>query len=603
MVRLLQMGRPHRRLLLLAFFCMGAVGATTGAYAFLMGPALQFLLTGGTGGVHFIGRWFPGLQNLPRDQIVLAVPFVVVAIGLLKGVGYLGQFYFMGLYGQRVVSDLRRRVFERVLSLTPGQRSTLLSGDILSRFTADVAAVEQAATYTVASWMRDTLQIVILGTVAVLLSWKLSLLTLIAVPLAIIPASRLTGVLMGRVREGQAALGDLAGQVQEGLGALKTIQAFCAEALEQVRFERRTTMIRRALTVAGWSRAAVPGVMEVLASIAIAGTLSWVAATQSEAPEALVSFLGAVILLYQPAKDLGRVSQFAITASVSFERLDALLKLESRVVDRPGAGLAPSLRDAIEFRDVSFAWAAHRGALNRISVRLQAGQTTALVGESGSGKSSFIAVLLRLEDPVDGEIVIDGVDVRNYQAASVRSQMALVTQESLLFAGSIRENLIVGNPEASVDELRHACETAGAWEFVETLPRGLDTPIGERGVILSGGQRQKLALARALVGGRSILVLDEATSNLDPQSEREVQEALEQVLRGRTAIVVAHRLESIQSAEHILVMHQGRIVEEGTHTHLMALSGRYRTLWNAQQVSRSERGPKEAANEAGDGTS
>jgi subfamily B ATP-binding cassette protein MsbA len=212
-------------------------------------------------------------------------------------------------------------------------------------------------------------------------------------------------------------------------------------------------------------------------------------------------------------------------------------------------------------------------------------------------------VLLRLEDPVDGEIVIDGVDVRNYQAASVRSQMALVTQESLLFAGSIRENLIVGNPEASVDELRHACETAGAWEFVETLPRGLDTPIGERGVILSGGQRQKLALARALVGGRSILVLDEATSNLDPQSEREVQEALEQVLRGRTAIVVAHRLESIQSAEHILVMHQGRIVEEGTHTHLMALSGRYRTLWNAQQVSRSERGPKEAANEAGDGTS
>lgn len=584
MLKLLALGRPHRALLGVAFACMGLVGVTTGAYAFLMGPALRFLLTGGTDGLGLVARLFPEVSTWPREQVLIVLPVVVVLVGAVKGVGYLGQFYFVGLFGQQVVKDLRRSVFERMLALSPGQRARLLSGDLLSRFTADVAAVEQAATYTVASWLRDTLQIAILAAVAVALSWKLALLTLLAVPIAVIPASRLTRALMARTREGQTTLGALAAQVQEGLGALKALQAFNAEAVESHRFDRRTAEAQRSLSRAAWARAAVPGVMEILASVAIAGTLGWAASTGAVEPEALVSFLGAVILLYQPAKDLGRVSQFAITAGVALERLEAVLSLPRRIEARAGAAAAPALTKAITLEDVTFSWD-ERPALQGVSFTVEAGKVTALVGESGSGKSTLTAILLRFEQASGGRYLIDGADVNGLSVESVRAQFALVTQEPLLFSASVRENLLVGRPGATAAEVEEACRTAQAWDFISALPKGLETPIGERGVTLSGGQKQRLALARALVSRAPVLVLDEATSSLDPESEREVQAALERVLPGHTALVIAHRLSTIRKADRVIVLERGRVVEQGTHDELLALGGAYARLWKTQTVA------------------
>ena len=587
LLRLLRYGRPHAGVLVAAFACMAVLGLGTGAYAYLMGPALGFLLSGGTegfGGSHAV----PWLSKLPRDAALWGFPVAVVLIGVVKGVGYLGQFYFMGLFAQRVVKDLRREFFLRLTSLSPSQLSKERVGDLLSRFSTDITVVEWAAMYTVGSYLRDTLQILVLAGVALAMSPLLGGVMLAVIPLAALPASRLTRKALRRTREGQTQLGHLAGQLHEGLGGLRTIQAFNGQAAELARFAAHTKAHEKAVVSAAWARGAVPGLMEVLAAAALAGMLAYAAATQAMEPAALLSLLTAVILVYQPVKDLGRVTQFAMQAGVSGERLFALLDQRHPVEDAPGAIPAPPLQQGIRLEEVHFSYGT-RHALEGLNVELPVGKVTALVGPSGGGKSTVTSLLLRFEKPQEGRMLLDGVDADRYQAASVRARFALVTQEPLLFSASVLDNLRFARPDATLEEVEAAARVAHADGFIRNLPEGYGTRIGERGVTLSGGQRQRLCIARAVLSRAPVLVLDEATSSLDPESEREVQAALAAVLPGRTALVIAHRLSTVTGADVIQVMEAGRLVESGTHAELLQANGRYAALW-ALQTASPERG-------------
>lgn len=586
LLRLLRYGRPHVSVLVAAFGCMAVLGLGTGAYAYLMGPALRFLLSGGTEG--FSGSHaVPWLSKLPREAALWGFPVVVVLIGLLKGVGYLGQFYFMGLFAQRVVKDLRREVFLKLTALSPSQLSKERVGDLLSRFSTDMTAVEWAAMYTVGSYLRDSLQVVVLAGVALSMSPLLGGVMLAVIPLAALPASRLTRKALKRTREGQSQLGQLAGQLHEGLGGLRTIQAFNGQAAELERFAAHTKAHEKAVVSAAWARGGVPGMMEVLAAAALAGMLAYAAATRAMEPAALLSLITAVILVYQPVKDLGRVTQFAMQAAISGERLFALLDLRHPVEDSPGAPVAPALRQGLRFQDVHFSYGERR-ALAGLTLELPVGKVTALVGPSGGGKSTVTSLLLRFEKPQSGQLLLDGVDADRYAAGSVRSQFALVTQEPLLFSGTVLENLRFSRPDATLEEIEAAARVAQADGFIRNLPQGYETRIGERGVTLSGGQRQRLCIARAVLSRAPVLVLDEATSSLDPESEREVQLALAAVLPGRTALVIAHRLSTVVGSDVIHVMEAGRVVESGTHAELLQAGGRYAALW-ALQTSGAER--------------
>jgi ATP-binding cassette, subfamily B, bacterial MsbA len=585
LLRLGAYARGQGSRLALAFTAMAVLGLATGAYAWLVGPALRFLLTGGAAGI----SWLSGLRHIDRGRALFLLPAALVLVALVKGASYLAQFYWMGQFGQRTTAALRRSLFDALLAQSPSQLGNRLRGDLLSRFSSDVRAVETAAIYTVGSYVRDGIQVLVLVGVALAADWRLALAALVCVPLAVLPVSALTRAVLRRTREGQARLGTLAGQAQELLSGIRTVQAYGAEAAETRRFSERAGLLARALSRAAWARSAVPALTEVLAAGAVAGALAWAGTAAGVPPERLVSLLAALLLLYQPAKDLGRTTQFATQAAAASERLFEVLDTVHPVADSPRARPAPPLRRGIALAGVEVRYG-DRPALRGLDLTLPVGEVTALVGPSGGGKSTVVSLLLRFVRPSRGVLLWDGEDMDDFSAASLRAQTALVTQDPLLFSGSVRENLLLARPLASDAEVQRAGELAHAEDFVRRLPQGWDTPLGEQGLGLSGGQRQRLALARAVLRDAALLVLDEATSNLDPESEREVQQALREVLRGRTALVVAHRLSTVVEADCIHVLDGGRVVERGRHGELLALGGAYARLWELQHQTKADNG-------------
>jgi subfamily B ATP-binding cassette protein MsbA len=568
--RLLGSLRPYRGLLAAGLGASVVAAAASSAYAWVVGPLLRAVLTGEAGSL--------GGVRLAPDQLLRWLPVAVVAVAVVKASAQFLQGGWMQRLGQRVMADLRGFFYSRLLSQPPAFFERRHSGELLSRFTADVPLVEFSVSQALSSYVKDGMQVVALLVTCALIDGKLFLLTFVVMPAMVVPVARFARSLKKVATRSQASLGALSLLTSEQLQNLPVVQAYGggprALAAFDAEAERYLGEMRRSLFLRG----AFTPTVEMLGFAGMALVVAWGAHAVALEPALagrLLSFIAAALLLYQPVKALSGTLSQVLTGLVAAERLFAIADEPSP----PDEGLeAAPLSQALVLEQVRASYMDGREGLRGVSLTVPAGARVALVGASGAGKTTLFSVLLGFVPASGGTARWDGVPLAELKPSSVRAQIAWVPQEPVLFSGSVRHNVLLGRPGARDAELWEALSLAHAEDFVRALPAGLDEPVGERGSRLSGGQRQRLALARAFLRKPSLLLLDEPTSALDAASEAAVGAGLSELMKGRTVLVIAHRLSTVRDADLIIVLEAGQVVESGTHAQLLARQGRYAQL-------------------------
>jgi subfamily B ATP-binding cassette protein MsbA len=533
-------------------------------------------------------------RALPNQGEVASVAVMLLAAYALKGVGAYVSGYLMTDVGQRVVMDLRNRLFRHLLDQSAAFFSRRTVGELMSRLTNDVGQVQVALSETAADLVRESLAVVGFAAYLFYLDAPLALVCMTATPLIVYPLVRLGQRVRRMTRRSQEELATLSHIATEGLSGHRIVKAFGAEAREAERFAAAgRSLYRTNLRVIG-ALSALPPLMEFIGGLAAAAAL-WYGAQQISAGTLTTgefsSFLTAAFMMYGPVKKLSRVNASLQQTIAASERIFEMLDTHTEVHDRPGAPALGRLARAVEFRGVGFAYDDDPGrfVLRRASFVVPAGQVAAIVGLSGAGKTTLVNLIPRFYDVTEGQILIDGVDIRDVSLRSLRAQTALVTQETVLFDDTIAANIAYGAPGAPRDAIERAARAAHAHEFIERLSGGYEAAIGERGQRLSGGQRQRLAIARAILKDSPLLVLDEATSSLDAESEQLVQDALANLMRNRTTFVIAHRLSTVRRADLIVAIERGQVVEVGSHDELVGRPGGvYAKLYALQAFDEKE---------------
>jgi len=566
--RLLEFVKPYWRRLAGAMVCMLMVSGATSASAFLVKPVLDDIF-------------------FKKDLFMLKLlPFAIIALFLIKGIFDYGQSYLMSYVGQRIIADLREKIYNHLQSLSLSFFTRHPTGVLMSRIINDVNLVQGAVSEAVTGLIKDFFTILGLVVVVFYRDWKLALVAMVVFPLAIYPLVKFGRKLRSYSYRSQTTMGDISAILMETISGNRIVKAFNMEDYERKRFAGENRKLFNLLMKSVRVRALSHPLMEFLGGVGIAfivfyGGYNVIKGVAT--PGTFFSFLAALLMLYEPVKRLSGVNntiqQGLAAASRIFEVLDAVPEIRNK----PGAKPLHSITQGIEFQDVSFRYE-EEWVLKNISLQIKVGEVVAFVGASGGGKTTLLNLLPRFYDVSSGRILIDGVDIRDYTIESLRSMIGIVTQQTILFNDTVKNNIAYGKMGEPMEEIIKAAQAANAHGFIQNLPQGYDTIIGEQGIKLSGGERQRISIARALLKNAPILILDEATSSLDSESEVEVQKALEYLMQGRTTLVIAHRLSTVRRADRIVVISNGTIKEIGTHEELLEKNGEYKRLYLMQFI-------------------
>jgi len=526
-----------------------------------------------------------------KDQSVLYyLPLLIIVIFAFRGVMNFGQSYLSDYVGLRIINDVRNALNRHFQSLSVAFFHRHPTGSLMARVNSDVGLVRFAITDAVTSFMKDGISVTVLIVVAFLKDWVLASIAFIVFPASVLPVMRLSKKIKRFTKRGQIRTGTLAALLQESIQGNRIVKAFGMENYEDQRFRDENWRLFKQSLRASRIKSFVAPTMELLASLGIGGVVwygGWSVIEGGRTQGEFMAFMAAMFLMYQPFKGLTRTYTAVHQGLAGAERVFEILDEVPEIQDRQGARDAEGFSDRIEFHNVQFAYG-ETPVLKNIDLTIARGQMVALVGMSGVGKSTLVDLIPRFYDVHSGSITVDGRDIRELTVGSLRAHIGIVTQHTFLFNDTVRNNIAYGDPQRSMDDVIAAAKAANAHEFISALPKGYDSVIGELGMQLSGGQRQRLAIARAVLKNAPILILDEATSSLDAESERLVQEALESLMTTRTTIVIAHRLSTIRRADRIVVMVDGMIAEEGTHEQLLARNGEYSRLYTLQILEERE---------------